>query len=106
MREGARSEYHPSPQLHHIDDPSCPIQIEGSQNPNTDPLPQIPRPNPKSNLSKSMGHLWRGAPSKSFAAAVRSESATIVSVKMFQGGGVEVVADREVGVVGAAAAVV
>ena len=39
------------------------------------------------NLRKLVGHLWRGAPARSFVAAVRSESAPVVRVTMNCGSG-------------------
>lgn len=65
-------------------------QIVNPTNPNLDstspPPPNRHSPS-KPNLAKFVGHLWRGAPAKSFVATVCSEPAHVVRVKMYQGGG-------------------
>lgn len=65
------------------------IQI-GDTNPNLAPQPHPPSPPPAIHLSILawfVGHLWRGASTKSFASTAKTELARTVSVKMNQGGG-------------------
>lgn len=84
--EEARSGHHKT-QHYQPGGLSIPIHIEGA-NPNpsacsSDPIPLSPLPILKSNLAKFVGHLWKGASSKSFAVAVCFEPAKTVTVKMF-----------------------
>lgn len=73
----------------------CIPSLKGDQivNPTNSNLDSTSSPPPnrhspsKPNLAKFVGHLWRGALAKSFAAAVCSEPAHVVWVKMYQGGG-------------------
>ena len=65
-------------------------QIGSSPNPNPSPSPAHPNPSPpksKASLTKFVGHLWKGAPTMSFAYAVLSKPADTVRVTMNQGGG-------------------
>lgn len=59
----------------------------GSPNPRLTPQSEHPIPLARSNLSRFVGHLWKGSPSKSFVAVVRSEPAVVIRVKMHLGGG-------------------
>lgn len=91
MRVSPESIHRSSPTSHGGVASPPPIQITVCPNPNLSPPSETPNHSPPkakfSNLTKFVGHLWKGAPAKSFASKVLSWPADMVLVKMNSRGG-------------------